>query len=119
MPSWRQPSQNFSACESELAEIESEIASFDAKKNELEKKIDNDRGAKSQERPKLKRDRDSAEEKLKEVQDQFLTMCGELLPFAMLADLGTQLEHRLDLERKTTNWLVAKDATYPPGDETR
>jgi DNA sulfur modification protein DndD len=106
-------SQNFSACESELAEIESEIASFDAKKNELEKKIDNDRGAKYQERPKLKRDRDSAEEKLKEVQDQFLTMCGELLPFAMLADLGTQLEHRLDLERKTTNWLVAKDATYP------
>lgn len=106
-------SQNFSACESEIAEIESEIASFDAKKNELEKKIDNDRGAKFQERPKLKRDRDSAEEKLKEVQDQFLTMCGELLPFAMLADLGMQLEHRLDLERKTTNWLVAKDATYP------
>ena len=105
--------QNLSLAESDLAEVETEIRTFEAQKSDLEKKINKDLGAKFQERPKLQRERDSVEEQLKEVQDKFLAMCGELLPFAMLSDLGIRLELRLDRERKTTNWNAAKEATYP------
>lgn len=105
--------QNFSLNESDLAEVESEIQAFEVQKSELEKRITKDLGTKFQERPKLQRERDSIDEKLKEVQDKILTMCGELLPFAMLVGLGARLEQRLDRERKTVNWLAAKDATYP------
>lgn len=105
--------QNFSACESDLADAENEIRSFEARKLELENKINKDLGTRFHERPKLQRERDSSLEKQKEVQDKFLAMCGELLPFAMLADLGLRLEQRLDGERKTVNWQAAKDATYP------
>lgn len=105
--------QNFSSCESDLAEVENDIQSFEARKAELEAKATRELGTKFQERPKLQKERDSTEEKLKEAQDQFLTMCGDLLPFTMLTDLGTKLEERLDRERKTVNWLAAKEATYP------
>ncbi|MGH9745072.1 MAG: DNA sulfur modification protein DndD [Candidatus Acidiferrales bacterium] len=105
--------QNFSACESDLAELENDIRSFESRKSELENKVSKELGAKFQERPKLQRERDTIEEKLKEVQDKFLAMCGELLPFAMLGDLATRLEQRLDGERKTVNWQAAKEATYP------
>lgn len=105
--------QNFSSCESDLAEVETDIRSFEDKKAELESRATKDLGTRFQERPKLQRERDSTEEKLKEVQDQFLSMCGDLLPFTMLTDLGAKLEQRLDRERKTVNWLAAKEATYP------
>jgi DNA sulfur modification protein DndD len=105
--------QNFSACESDLAEVENEIRSYETKKAELEHKINKELGTKFQERPRLKRERDAIEERLKEAQDQFFAMCAELLPFAMLASLGIKLERRLDGERKTVNWQAAKEATYP------
>jgi DNA sulfur modification protein DndD len=105
--------QNFSDCESELAEVENDIRGLEANKAELENKMSKELGSKFKDRPKLQRERDSVEEKLKEVQDQFLTMCGDLLPFALLADLGIRLETRLERERKTANWLAAKETTYP------
>ncbi len=105
--------QKSSDAESDLADVENDIQSLEAKKAELENKVTKELGSKFKERPKLQRERDSIDEKLKEVQDQFLTMCGDLLPFALVAELGAKLETTLDRERKTVNWIAAKETTYP------
>jgi len=105
--------QNLSICEVDLADVETEIQAFESQKADLEKKISKDFGTKFQERPQLQREKSSIEDQLKELNDKFVSMCGDLLPFSMLTEIGAQLERRLDLERKTSNWLAAKEATYP------
>jgi DNA sulfur modification protein DndD len=105
--------QNYSLCESDSAEVEEEGRSLEVKKLELEKRINVDLGSKFQERPKLQKEKESIDEQLKELNEKFLNMCGELLPFAMLAEVGVELEQALDRERKTANWTAAKEATYP------
>jgi DNA sulfur modification protein DndD len=105
--------QNYSLCESDSAEVEEEGRFLEVKKLELEKRINVDLGSKFQERPKLQKEKESIDEQLKELNEKFLNMCGELLPFAMLAEVGVKLEQALDRERKTANWTAAKEATYP------
>lgn len=105
--------QSLTLCEADLTDVENEISSFEAQKSDMEKRISKDFGGRFQERPKLQREKDSIDEQLKELNEKFLSMCGDLLPFSMLAEIGVRLEQRLELERKTSNWLAAKDATYP------
>ena len=105
--------QNLSLAETDLEDVEQEIASFDQQKAELEQKISKDYGARVQDRPRLLQEKAAIEEQLKAVSEQFQEMCSNLLPFSMIADLGIELEGTLDRERKTVNWHAAKEATYP------
>jgi DNA sulfur modification protein DndD len=80
--------QSFSLCESDLVEVEEESRTLEVKKLELEKKINVDLGSKFQERPKLQKEKDSIDEQLKELNEKFLIMCGDLLPFAILSEVS-------------------------------
>ena len=109
--------QSLRLCENDLADVEAEMRDFEDQKAQLEKRIARDFGMKFQDRPQLVKERTSVEEQLRAVNDRFEALCGKLLPFAVIADLGRELEQALELERKTINWLAAKEATYPQAEK--
>lgn len=103
----------FSSAELDLAELEEDLQSYEQQKSDLEKRITRDYGSRLQDRPQLLKEKVTTEEQIKAVNEQFIAHCSDLLPFAMIADRGLQLEQALDAERKTMNWAAAKEATYP------